>query len=124
MLKTREDKFGFLSRTQLMKLKFKAIRSGLWFKALSRIDRALVDLTITVAENIHSASLAKSILAVVSKLDGLLESHVLKSLKSVGRPLALKISLIAQKWKNATAKNWAADSSFVLFLAVMHTNRC
>jgi hypothetical protein len=113
----------FLNRIQLMKLKTKAIRAGVWFKALPRIDRVLVDLTIKVAENIHSAFLAKSIFAVVGKLEGLLESSILKALKLVGCPLAKKISSIGQKWGNASSANWATDSSFIFFLAVMHTNR-
>jgi hypothetical protein len=112
-----------LNRTQLTKLKSKAIRVGVWFTALPRIDRVLVDLTIKVVDNIRSISLAKSIFAVVGKLEGLLESSVLKSLRLIGRPLAEKVSLIAQKWGNASAKSWAVDSSFAFFLAVMHTNR-
>ena len=47
---------SFLNRTQLMKLRLKAMRAGVWFKALPRIDRVLVDLTIKVAENIRSTS--------------------------------------------------------------------
>ena len=99
------------------------MRAGVWFKALPRIDRVLVDLTIKVAENIRSHYLAKSLFAVVGKLEGLLESNVLKSLRLFGRPLAEKISLTAQKLGNTSAKSWAADSSFAFFLAVMHTNR-
>ena len=112
-----------LNRTQLVKLRIKAMRAGVWFKALPRIDRVLVDLTIKVTENIRSASLAKSIFAVVGKLEGLLESSVLKSLRLIGRPLAEKISLTAQKLGYTSAKNWATDSTFAFFLAVMHTNR-
>ena len=114
---------SFLNRAQLVKLKFKAMRAGVWFKALPRIDRVLVDLTIKVAENIRSPHLAKSIFAVLGKLEGLLESSVLKTLRSIGRPLAEKISFTAQKLGNASAKNWAQDSSFAFFLAIMHTNR-
>jgi hypothetical protein len=112
-----------LNRMQLIKLRIKAIRAGVWFKALPRIDRVLVELTITVAENIRSASLAKCIFAVVGKLEGLLESSVLKSLRLIGHPLAEKISYIAQKLGNTSAKSWTNDSSFAFFLAVMHTNR-
>ncbi len=112
-----------LNRTQLIKIRVKAMRAGVWFRALPRIDRVLVDLTIKVAENIRSASLAKSIFEVVGKLEGLLESSVLKSLRLIGRPLAEKISLTAQKLGNTSAKSWAGDLSFAFFLAVMHTNR-
>jgi hypothetical protein len=99
------------------------MRAGVWFRALPRIDRVLVDLTIKVTENIRSTHLARSLFAVVDKLEGLLESSVLKSLRLIGRPLAEKISLTAEKLGNASAKNWAADSSFAFFLAIMHTNR-
>lgn len=112
-----------LNRTQLIKLRIKAMRAGVWFKALPRIDRVLVDLTIKVVDNIRSVSLAKCIFAVVGKLEGLLESSVLKSLRLIGRPLAEKISLTAQKWGNASAKNWATDRSFAFFLAVTHTQK-
>jgi hypothetical protein len=112
-----------LNRSQLTKLRVKAIRAGVWFRALPRIDRVLVDLTIKVIENIRSAHLAKSLISVVGKLEGLLESKVLKSLRLIGRPLAEKISLTAQKLGYTPAKSWAEDSSFAFFLAVMHTNR-
>jgi hypothetical protein len=119
----QNNTYSPLNRTQLMKLRVKAIRAGVWFKALPRIDRVLVDLTIKVTENIRSSHLARSLFAVVGKLEGLLESSVLKSLRLIGAPLAEKLSLVAQKLGNSSAKEWASDSSFVFFLAVMHTNR-
>jgi len=112
-----------LNRAQLVKLKAKAMRAGVWFRALPRIDRVLVDLTIKVTENIRSSHLAKSIFAVVDKLEGLLESSFLKSLRLIGRPLSEKLSLIAQKLGNISAKTWAIDSSFAVFLAVMNMGR-
>jgi hypothetical protein len=112
-----------LNRTQLIKLRVKAIRAGVWFRALPRIDRVLVDLTIKVTENIRSAHLARSIFAVVGKLEGLLESNMRKSSRLIGRPLAEKISLVAQRLGNVSAKKWADDSLFAFFLAVMHSNR-
>lgn len=105
-----------------MKIKRKAIRLGVWFKALPRIDRVLVDLTIRVAINIRSSSLVKSLLEVTGKLEELLESNVSKSFRLVGRPLAKKLSEVAQRLGNQSAKKWAFDSSFAVFLAVMQTN--
>src|SRR4030042_3468716 len=118
----RKNTFGFLNKIQLVKLKLKAMRAGVWFRALPRIDRVLVDLTIRVASNIRSATLARSILAVIRKLEGLLESSLLRAFREVGVRLAQKLSLIAQKWGNTSAKNWASDVPLVSFLAVMHIN--
>jgi hypothetical protein len=117
-----ENTLSFLNKKQLIKLRLKAIRAGVWFRALPRIDRALVDLTIRVAGSIRSTTLARNILAVIRKLDGLLESRLLRAFRGVAHQLAQKLSLMAQKWGNTSAKSWASDVSFVTFLAVMHIN--
>jgi hypothetical protein len=118
----QENTSSFLTKTQLIKLRLKAMRAGVWFRALPRIDRVLVDLTIRVASSIRSATLAKNILAVTRKLEGLLESRILRAFRGVALKLAQKLSLIAQKWGNTSARHWASTVSFVNFLAVMHIN--
>ena len=55
-----ENTFSFLTKTQLIKLRLKAMRAGVWFRALPRIDRVLVDLTIRVTSSIRSATLART----------------------------------------------------------------
>lgn len=111
-----------LEKNELAKLKFKAIRSGVWFRALRRIDRALIDLTIKVTSNVRSVTLAKNILSIIGKLEGLLEDSLLRALREIGFPLAHKLSLLAQKWGNILAKNWTSDVYFAKFLTVMHIN--
>jgi len=112
--------FGFLSKAQLVKLRLKAVRAGVWFRALPRIDRVLVDLTIRVVGSVRSVTLAKNILAVVRKLEGLLENRLLRAFRQVGVRLAQKLSLVAQKWGNVNAKEWAKDVNFARYLAVMN----
>jgi len=113
---------SFLNKARLVKLRLKAVRAGVWFRALPRIDRVLVDLTIKVASNIRSFTLARNLLAVIRKLEGLLESSLSRAFREVGFPLAQKLSLTAQKWGNVSAESWPSDSSFIRFLAVMHIN--
>lgn len=123
MEKAQNSAYSVITMNQLIKLKLEAIRAGVWFKALPKIDRVLVDLTINVAEKIRSTDLAKSIFAVVSKLDGLLESRFLLFVRTTGRSLAEKNSLIAQKWGNFSAISWSTDRSFALYLAVMQASK-
>jgi hypothetical protein len=119
----QENASSFLNKAQLLKLKLKAIRAGVWFRALRRIDRALVDLTIKVARcNVRSVALAKSILKVMEKLEGLLEGSLSRVIREVGFPLAKKLSSLAQKWGNHSAKEWQSDSLFASFLAVLSIN--
>ena len=118
----QENASSFLNKTQLIKLRLKAMRAGVWFRVLPRIDRVLVDLTIKVTSSIRSFTLAKNILAVTRKLEGFLESSLSRAFREVGLPLAQKLSLVAQKWGNTSAESWPSDLSFINFLAVMHIN--
>ena len=111
-----------VEKVQLVKMKLKAIRAGVWFRALPRIDRALIDLTIKVAPNIRSTTLAISIISVARKLEYLFESKLTRTIREIGLPLTSKLSLIAQKWGNKEAKTWASDVYFARYLAVMNLN--
>lgn len=113
---------GFLEKAQLMKLKLKAMRAGVWFRALPRIDRVLVDLTIRVAGTVRSLTLAKNILTVVRKLECLLENRLLRAVRETGLPVARRLSFFAQKWGNAAAKDWVSDGGFARYWAALSLN--
>jgi len=116
------DAFGFLSKAQLVRLRLRAVRAGVWFRALSRIDRVLVDLTIRVAGSVRSVTLARNLLAVVRKLEGLLVSKLERAITKIGFPMACKLGMLAQKWGNKCTKEWATDVNFARYLAVMNLN--
>jgi 5-carboxymethyl-2-hydroxymuconate isomerase len=113
---------NFIGRAELVKLRSRAMRAGVWFRGLSRIDRAILDLTIRVAQSVHSASLARCILSVAEKLESLLESRVARLVREVGFKLACRLSSYAEKWGNKTAGEWSRDVGFARFLAVMRLN--
>ena len=113
---------SFLDKATLVKLKLKAMRAGVWFRALPRIDRVLVDLTIQVAETIRSPYLARSILSIAGKLEGLLESRLQRAVREIGLPLARKLSMFAQSWGNKTAKEWETDEGYARYWAAMKIN--
>jgi len=111
-----------LDGKSLFRLKLKAIRLGIWFKALREIDRALVEVTLRVTKKVQSPKLATALLAVATRLElffkglGFAEGEI-------GFRLARKISAIACQWGNSSAREWARDLSFAQFLAVMHFNK-
>jgi hypothetical protein len=109
-------------RARLNLLKLKAKRTGIWYKALNHLDRALVDLTIKVADRVMSLRLAKALSAIIKKIEEALESKISKAIRMVGLPLAYKLGLIAKKWGNPHAEKWIFDLSFARFLAVMRIN--
>lgn len=114
---------GFvLEKSELIRLRLKAVRCGVWFRALSRLDRAVDDLTLRVVDGVRSFRLAAAILSIVKKLQKAVEGRVSGCLTKVGFQLALKLSLFAQKWGNVQARDWASDASFAKFLVIMHIN--
>jgi peptidoglycan/xylan/chitin deacetylase (PgdA/CDA1 family) len=100
----------------------KALKSGLWFRALGNAERALVDVTIRVVDRIRSSVLAKALLSVIGKLLNASKSRVEVATKQIGLPCVRRLSLLAQTWGNKIARQWVYDLSFASFIAVMHIN--
>lgn len=120
-LKVGWNRFS-LSRFELVKVRAKARRRGVWFRVLSRVERGLIDLAIKIVERPRSLVLARSLVGVVEKLLDALESEVTRLMRTVGHSLAKKLSEIAQSWGNESASLWTADLSFVRYLAMIQKN--
>jgi hypothetical protein len=119
------EKFGvssFIDRASLVCIRRKAMRAGVWFRALRRIDRVLVDLTIQVADGVRSQRLARSILEVTRKLEGALESRFSRAIREIGFAIVQRLSLFAQRWGYGAAVAWASDKGFARYWAVMKLN--
>jgi len=111
-----------LTKQGLVKIKTRALRKGVWFKALSRIERSIVDLTIRCVERVRSDVLMKTVVAILDKLLETLEEDYLNRVERLGREIAEKICEIAWRWGNPHAWTWKYDLRFVKFLGVNATN--
>ena len=106
-----------LSVQTLIVAKRAAMRRGIWFKALNRLERGIVDLTTKYVDNVKSTKLAKVLTAIVDKLVQASESIIDRMVRTIGLPLAQKISKIALSWGNPSASKWANDVAFAQYLA-------
>ena len=111
-----------LGMDKLAKIRLVAVRRGVWFRVLNRVERGVIDLTLRVTRRIRSRILARVVYSVVKKLLEALESKVIQQMRQIGVPLAEKISLIAQKWGNKNAYGWAGDVGFIQYLTIMNMN--
>ena len=111
-----------LTRSGLAKIKTKAIRRGLWFKVLSKAERAYMQLLMKLVERVRSLLVAKVVASIMEKLLDAMESKVKRVMREVGRPLAHKLSRVALSWGNSSATQWAKDINFVQYLAIMRIN--
>ena len=113
---------GLFENGQLVVLRRRALRAGVWFRRLPRIDRVLVDLTIRIVDSIRSVKLAKCLLSVAGKLEGLLESRFARRVREIGFSLASRQSLFGVGWGNSSCSGWAGDPCYARFLAVRQIN--
>lgn len=118
-----EERRTPLTRSEIVRIKTKALRRGVWFRMLTRIERACVDLAIIVVERVRSRFLYKVLFSVIKKLEDALESQVRRLMREVGGNLALKVSQIAQDWGNKSASQWAGDQGFIRYLTITHMNK-
>jgi len=111
-----------ITRDDLARLRSKALRRGLWFRALNRDERMLMNLVIRVVDRVRSLLLAKLLFSAVKKLLEAMESEVARMMRTVGRQLAKNLSRIAQAWGNKAAAQWTEDLGFIQYLAVTQKN--
>jgi hypothetical protein len=107
-----------ISVAKLADAKKIALRRGVWFRSLSRVERGIIDLTVRYVDNIKSIKLAKVVKAIIGKLQYAMESSLDKLVRTIGLPLARKISNIAVSWGNCLANFWADDPVFARFLVI------
>jgi len=112
-----------LMRNEMIRIKARAIRRGTWFRVLTRMERACVDLAIMVVERVRSRLLQKVLSSVIKKLEEAMESQVQRLMREIGDNLAQKLSQIAQEWGNKSATQWAKDTSFVQYLTIIYMNK-
>jgi hypothetical protein len=108
----------FLSARKLVEFKKVALRQGIWFKTLNRIERGVIDLTVKCVENVKSEKLAKVVVAIIEKLQLAMESIADRLVRTIGLPLARKFSDIAVGWGNLSASKWADDHAYARYLTL------
>lgn len=109
---------SFPSVGKLAETKKLALRRGIWFRVLDRVERGIIDLTVRYVMCIKSGKLGKLVTAILEKLQFATESIVERLVRTDGLPLARRISEIAVSWGNSLATVWAKDLAFAKFLLV------
>ncbi|RLI44627.1 hypothetical protein DRO69_06950 [Candidatus Bathyarchaeota archaeon] len=105
-----------------MKIKARALRHRVWFKILSKAERAIIDLTIKCVERIRSRILTNVISKILDKILKTLKNNFLDIVNKVGRETVERLCRIAKKWGNKAASSWKYDLVFIRFLGINATN--
>ncbi|MEM2727707.1 MAG: hypothetical protein QXF59_01370 [Candidatus Bathyarchaeia archaeon] len=98
------------------------MRKRVWFRALSRLERGLVDLVIKIVDRPRSSRLIETLAKIIVKVRRAMLSPVRRLMEEVGRLLARKISIIALRWGYKGAAEWAEDEGFIKYLTITDMN--
>jgi len=111
-----------LTRDYLLGVRLKAIRKGIWYKALDRVERGIIDLTTRIVEKVESSVLGIELVKILSKLTNSMKSEFVKRLKEFGFNRAKEIAHQAMVL-GSLKMNWASDIGFAKYLTVMDMNK-
>jgi len=112
-----------IAKKDLLKVKTRALRLNIWFKALSKIERAILDLTLKCVERVRSHTLEAAISTIIEKILKAFECRFIIKAEKVGREIARQVCIIAEKWGNKDASTWKLDEGFIRFLGINAVNQ-
>jgi len=110
------------SRDELARLRTRAMREGIWFRLLSRTERAIIDITIRSVEFPRGDKLIGTLNLIVSRIMKGLKPSPRELAKTIGIRLATRIAELASSWGHHDAHNWKRDIGFATYLAVLYLN--
>jgi hypothetical protein len=117
-----EDPVGLYTREFLVEIRRKALRRGVWFKALDRVERGILSLTAKIVDKVESVVLGVELVKILAKLRDALKNGFVRRMEEYGLGQALKMARIAVDWGYAIAVDWSSDIGFVRYLTVMDLN--
>ena len=110
------------TKQDLLKIRSRALRTRVWFRTLSKVERAIVDLTIRCIEKIRSNVLARTISTIVTKLLESLGEDFMKIAERIGCKIAERLCALGERWGNKAYSTWKYDKCFLKFLGVNMLN--
>ncbi len=102
---------GPITREVLVGLKTRGLRRRVWYGALDRMERGLVDLTIRWVDKVRSGRMTETLMRILEKLVQALE-HGMGRVLGRGGELATRASELAVGWGNKAAFHWQFEQGF------------
>src|SRR5713101_7875991 len=104
-----------MTREVLARLRTRALRQQVWFRALDHLERSLVDLTMRWVDQVRSGRLRRVLMEILAKLVRALDNGMVRALER-GKKWAARSSHQAVRWGNMQAYRWRFEEVFQRFL--------
>ncbi len=111
-----------LTRAVLVDIRNRSVDKKIWFRTLSHFERSLINLTITVVDEVKSSKLSGILNSIILRLEDAFESSFQRRAWQKGRAMAEKLVQIAYSWGYKAALEWLKDRTYALYLGVSSMN--
>jgi len=108
--------------TFLTSFKRRALRKGVWFRALDGLERGILSLAACVVDRVESAVLGVELTKILGKLRDAMSSGFARRMRETGFARARKIAFQAVSWGFDAAREWADDRGFVRYVTLIDYN--
>ena len=107
----------------LTSVKRKALRKGVWYSTLDRVERGIMNLTARIVDRVDSEILGVELVKILAKLVKTLKSGFVRHMEKFGFGRVFELSRMAVEWGNSVAKVWVNDMGFVGYVSMMDVNK-
>jgi hypothetical protein len=100
----------------------RAIRKRVWYNTIDSVERGIVNLTISLVENIESLTLLKVLKSILNKIKESSKSVFIRHFETYGFAKAEEIVKLAVSFGYECAATWLNYPSFSLLLTLNDMN--
>jgi len=110
-----------ISKSYLRDVKGCALRKRIWYKALDKLERGIIDLTINIVECAKSKILVQEITKILAKLESAMRSRFTRHYETFGLEKLRNVVETARGFGSKVCSEWYTQS-FALLLTLNDYN--
>ncbi|MBT7913298.1 hypothetical protein HN588_05260 [Candidatus Bathyarchaeota archaeon] len=111
-----------LTQGFLVKIRKQAIRKRVYYRALDRLERGILDLSSRLLDSAKNVVLLQQLYEIVMKLEEALKGRLQRHMESFGLRRGTEIIMQAVKFGYREAVGWLRDPGLAEYLSVMDLN--
>jgi len=106
----------------LVEMRRRALRRGVWFRSLDRLERGIMSLAAQLIDRVESEVLGVVLVKILRKLNDAMRSGFARRMEVFGFRRARMVAGQAAAFGCVGAGGWADDLGFVRYLTFVEVN--
>ena len=98
--------FNLYTKSFLKGVRLEALRKRVWYRALDRVERGIINLTCSIIDRVESAVLGSVLVRIIDRLREAMKGDFVKVVESVGCERARRLALLARGWCYWDVRGW------------------